>query len=107
MARPPRSRPRLRRGGARPALPGGVAALLAGGGPAVALALHLVLLRRDDLLALEARRRVYQNVEEFPGLHLSEVARQCGLETNHAKYHLDALEKHGLVSSRMEGALQV
>jgi predicted transcriptional regulator len=50
---------------------------------------------------------VYQRVEEFPGLHLSELARQCGLETNHAKYHLAALEKHGLVSSRMEGGLQL
>ncbi|MEK6975804.1 MAG: hypothetical protein AABY18_05630 [Candidatus Thermoplasmatota archaeon] len=35
------------------------------------------------------------------------MARQCGLETNHAKYHLGVLEKHGLVSSRMEGSLQV
>lgn len=40
-------------------------------------------------------------------MHLSEVARQCGLETNHAKYHLAALERHGLVSSRIEGSMQV
>ena len=66
-----------------------------------------MLAQRDDLLALEARRRVFRRVEEFPGLHLSELARQCGLSTNHAKYHLAYLEKHGLVSSRMEGAQQV
>lgn len=66
-----------------------------------------MLASRDDLLALETRRRVYRRVEEFPGLHLSELARQCGLETNHAKYHLAYLERHGLVSSRMEGATQV
>jgi predicted transcriptional regulator len=66
-----------------------------------------VLAQRDDLLQLETRRRLYRHVEEFPGLHLSELARQCGLETNHAKYHLAALEKHGLVSSRMEGGTQV
>ena len=66
-----------------------------------------MLAQRGDLLALEARRRLYRTVEEFPGLHLSGLARQCGLETNHAKYHLGALERHGLVSSRMEGGLQV
>lgn len=66
-----------------------------------------MLASRDDLLSLEARRRVFQHVEAYPGLHLSEIARQCDLETNHAKYHLAYLEKHGLVSNRMEGALQV
>ena len=71
------------------------------------LALHLALASRDDLLALEARRKVYRCVEEFPGLHLREVARQCGLDPNHAKYHLQSLEKHGLVSSREQGAYQV
>ena len=35
------------------------------------------------------------------------MARQCGLSTNHAKYHLAYLERHGLVSSRMEGRQQV
>lgn len=50
---------------------------------------------------------MYRRVEEFPGLHLSEVARQCGLDTNHAKYHLGYLEKHGLVSSKEQGAYQV
>jgi predicted transcriptional regulator len=70
------------------------------------LALHLVLAQRDDLLVLETRRRLHQQVEQFPGLHLSELARQCGLETNHAKYHLTALETHGLVSSKQDGGLQ-
>lgn len=55
---------------------------------------------------METRRRVYRCVEDFPGLHLSEVARQCGMDTNHAKYHLGYLGKHGLVSSRDEGARQ-
>lgn len=73
---------------------------------ATLLALHLVLATRDDLLQLEARRRVYHQVEAFPGLHLRELARQCGLDPNHAKYHLAALEKHGLVSSREEGGYQ-
>lgn len=46
-------------------------------------------------------------VEDFPGLHLSEVARQCGMDTNHAKYHLGYLQKHGLVSSKGDGGYTV
>jgi predicted transcriptional regulator len=65
--------------------------------------LHVVfLVKREDLLALEARRRVYEYVQRFPGLHLREIARGAGMETNHAKYHLRYLEKHGLLSSRRE-----
>jgi predicted transcriptional regulator len=56
----------------------------------------------EDLLQLEARRKLYGFVSEFPGLHLAELARLAGLEANHAKYHLAYMEKHGLVSSRDE-----
>jgi predicted transcriptional regulator len=67
------------------------------------LALHIVFVaKRDELLALDARRRVYDYVRLYPGLHLSEIARGCGMETNHAKYHLLYLEKHGLLSSRRD-----
>lgn len=59
-----------------------------------------MLAQRDDLLQLEARRRLLGEVERFPGLHLSELARRCGLDTNHAKYHLQRLERSGVVSSR-------
>ncbi|MBW3582279.1 MAG: helix-turn-helix domain-containing protein [Euryarchaeota archaeon] len=67
------------------------------------LALYVVFLAsREDLLALDARRRVYRYVERYPGLHLAEVARGTGLGTNHAKYHLGYLERHGLVTGRTE-----
>lgn len=69
----------------------------------MACALHIVfLVRRDDLLALDARRTIYEWVEKYPGLHLREIARGAHLEPNHVKYHLTYLEKHGLVSSRRE-----
>jgi predicted transcriptional regulator len=68
--------------------------------PAVLLAsLHA---QRDELLQLEARRKLHRLVEDYPGLHLAELARLAGLEANHAKYHLAYMEKHGLVSSRDE-----
>lgn len=67
-------------------------------------ALSIVFLaRRSDLLELDARRRTYQALVEFPGLHLRELARQLKVDPNHAKYHLRYLERHGLVSSRREG----
>lgn len=63
----------------------------------------LLLARYEkDHLALETRRRIYNLLQEYPGLHLSEVARRAELGTNHAKYHLEVLEDHGLVSSRKE-----
>lgn len=58
--------------------------------------------RGKDHLELEARRRLFDHLKRYPGLHLSEIARGVGLETNHTKYHLEYLEKHGLVSSRKE-----
>lgn len=55
-----------------------------------------------DPLELEVRRRIHEHLHRYPGLHLREVARSLELEPNHAKYHLDRLERHGLVSSRKE-----
>lgn len=67
------------------------------------VALHIVFLaKREDLLELDARRRVYEQVEKYPGLHLSEIARGADMEINHAKHHLRYLEKHNLVSSQKE-----
>lgn len=58
--------------------------------------------RRDDLLELDIRRRVWDYLVRYPGVHLSGIADALDLETNHAKYHLQYMEKHGLVSGRRE-----
>ncbi len=65
-------------------------------------AYFVFLIRRDDLLELESRRRVFEYVQKFPGLHLREIARGTELHPNHVKYHLQYLQKHDLVSSRKE-----
>lgn len=71
--------------------------------PDLLFAVYLAFLRkRDDLLQLDARRRIYQHVLKYPGLHLREIARNLGLDPNHAKYHLEYLEKHQLISTRRE-----
>lgn len=71
--------------------------------PGMVLALQLVAVGApDDLLELEVRRRIYDYVRSYPGMHLREIARAVDLEMNHAKYHLQYMEKHGLVSSRRD-----
>lgn len=67
------------------------------------LALYMVFReKREDLLQLDARKRLHDHVVTYPGLHLSEVARACGMETNHAKYHLEYLEARGILTSRKD-----
>lgn len=58
--------------------------------------------RRAEVLELDVRRRLHRTLQKYPGLHLRELARATGLEPNHAKYHLQYMERHGLVSSQQE-----
>ena len=58
--------------------------------------------KREELLQLDARKRVHDHVAQYPGLHLSEIARTCGMETNHVKYHLEYLEARGILTSQRE-----
>lgn len=60
------------------------------------------LAAREEPLDLETRREIYECVADYPGLHLSEIARRVDLEANHTKYHLEVLERHGLVASETE-----
>lgn len=53
----------------------------------------------DLVLEVETRRRIYQVVCDFPGLHLREVSRIVGLATNLVDYHLVCLEKRDIVRS--------
>lgn len=57
-----------------------------------------------DPLEQTVRRDVYEHVKDYPGLHLSQIARGVDLTTNHVKYHLRVLEKNDLVTSiRQDG----
>lgn len=49
------------------------------------------------------RRRVYDLVQEHPGLHQRELARRLELRPSHAEYHLRQLEKAGLLRSEQRG----
>lgn len=57
----------------------------------------------EDVLAVEARRKLYEFVRNNPGFHLREIARALELSITLADYHLRFLEKHELVSASMDG----
>ena len=57
----------------------------------------------DDVLAVRARKALYEFVRASPGYHLREIARALGVSITLADYHLRFLEKHELVSSSMDG----
>lgn len=52
----------------------------------------------DDL-----RSRILLTVDAYPGLHLREIQRRIGCSAMLAEYHLNALEKAGLVESQVHG----
>ena len=57
----------------------------------------------DEVLAVRARRALYEFVRASPGYHLREIARSTNLSITLADYHLRFLERHELVSSAMDG----
>lgn len=52
---------------------------------------------------VEMRRRVLQHVNRYPGLHLREIQRRVGSSVHLVEYHLNVLERLGLVASQEEG----
>lgn len=66
-------------------------------------ALLLVALARAEPLEADRRRRLYEALLEYPGLHLAELARQAGVEEKLARYHIRVLVKAGLATEKREG----
>jgi predicted transcriptional regulator len=52
---------------------------------------------RTDPLDLEMRRRIFALVQEFPGLHIREVARQLDTSLALVEYHASILRENSLV----------
>ncbi|MFA5943537.1 MAG: winged helix-turn-helix transcriptional regulator [Candidatus Thermoplasmatota archaeon] len=51
----------------------------------------------------DLRRRILLIVEEYPGLHLREIQRRAGTSAMLAEYHLNIMEKLGLITSATRG----
>ena len=46
------------------------------------------------------RDLIYQYVKNYPGLHLRKISKHLSLGMGNIQYHLDALEKSGIIKSR-------
>lgn len=63
-------------------------------------------LTKGELLDNDTRRRVYEVLQEDPGLRLSEVARRAGCSTSTARYHLRRLQREDMVRAAGEPRMQ-
>ncbi len=49
-------------------------------------------------LELENRRKIYEVIERYPGLHMRDIKRRTSLSLNLVRYHLEELRKHELIT---------
>jgi predicted transcriptional regulator len=52
-----------------------------------------------EVLDLKSRRRIFEFIQQYPGLHLRELERQLGMDVRAIRYHLDFLERHDAITS--------
>lgn len=62
--------------------------------------------KEEQVLALEARRDIYEYIRRAPGVHLRGVERTLGLPFGQVLYHLDHLERHGLIDVKKDGGFK-
>jgi len=61
----------------------------------------------DNVLNTEVRRNLYEFIDEYPGSHLREIARELNLKPSNAAWHLRKLEQTNLIRSRAIGGKKV
>jgi len=61
----------------------------------------------DNVLDTDVRKNLYKYIDEFPGSHLREIARELDLKPSNAAWHLRKLEQTNLVRSRDIGGKKV
>ncbi len=61
----------------------------------------------DNVLDTEVRKNLYEYINEYPGSHLREIARELDLKPSNAAWHLRKLEQTNLVRSRAIGGKKV
>jgi len=61
----------------------------------------------DNVLDTDIRKNLYSYIEEYPGSHLREIARELDLKPSNAAWHLRKLEQTNLVRSRNIGGKKV
>lgn len=61
----------------------------------------------ENVLSTEVRKSLYEYIDEYPGSHLREIARELDLKPSNAAWHLRKLEQTNLVRSRAIGGKKV
>ena len=60
-------------------------------------------MEKTDAFDLEIRRHIYDFISDNPGLHMREVSRRIAVPKTTLGYHLNYLEKRGLIKRETEG----
>jgi len=61
----------------------------------------------ENVLDTEVRKNLYNYIDEYPGSHLREIARELDLKPSNAAWHLRKLEQTNLIRSRNIGGKRV
>jgi predicted transcriptional regulator len=61
----------------------------------------------ENVLNTEVRKTLYNYIDEYPGSHLREIARELDLKPSNAAWHLRKLEQTNLIRSRTIGGKRV
>lgn len=61
----------------------------------------------ENVLDTDVRKNLYQYIDDYPGSHLREIARELDLKPSNAAWHLRKLEQTNLVRSRSIGGKKV
>jgi len=61
----------------------------------------------ENVLDTTVRKNLYEYIDEYPGSHLREIARELHLKPSNAAWHLRKLEQTNLVRSRSIGGKKV
>lgn len=61
----------------------------------------------ENVLDTEIRKHLYEYIDECPGSHLREIARELDLKPSNAAWHLRKLEQTNLIRSRYIGGKKV
>ena len=57
----------------------------------------------ESALELENRRRIYQIIEKYPGIHFRELFRKLNISMGSFEYHLNVLEHNDLIYLQRSG----
>lgn len=61
----------------------------------------------ENVLDTAIRKNLYEYIDEYPGSHLREIARELDLKPSNAAWHLRKLEQTNLIRSRAIGGKKV